>query len=136
MYRSSSCSSCSTLVGELGALAPDVLEAVGDVLEQLVDRVPLVAETGRGSSLMCLSLDRCVGHVRLLFLVQPLEQPDDDPVDDDQSTMIATIGDRSSGPSGGRMRRKSRRYGLADVVEEPLDAAASEYGSRIHDVRM
>ena len=31
------------LVGEVGALAPDVLEALGDLDEQGVDRVPLVA---------------------------------------------------------------------------------------------
>ena len=49
------------LVGEVGALAPDVLEAVGDLDEQRVDRVPLVAEKA-AAELEVADLDRCECH--------------------------------------------------------------------------
>ena len=39
-----------------------------------------------------------------------------------KSAMTATIGDRSSGPTDGRTRRKMPDVRLADVVEEPLHA--------------
>ena len=52
------------------------------------------------------------------------------------SVKIATIGERSSGPSGGRNAPEDAQVRVADVVEEPLHPSRSAYGSRIHDVRM
>ena len=43
------------LVGELAALAPDLLEAVGDVLQQLLDVVRACSRTGCGRRVTCLS---------------------------------------------------------------------------------
>ena len=51
--------------------------------------------------------------------------------------IMATIGERSSGPSGGRIRRNSRRYGSQTSYRKPRSGARqSEYGSLTHDVRM
>ena len=41
------------------------------------------------------------------------------------STIMATIGLRSSGPNGGMKRRKIDRYGLGDVAQEVQDRVAT-----------
>ena len=50
------------LVGEVGALAPDVLEARGDILEQLVGRCDAVAAEVRAGRRDVSDLDGCEGH--------------------------------------------------------------------------
>ena len=69
------------LVGEVGALAPDVLEARDDLVEQPVGRVAAVAAEQRLRRPHVSDLYRCECH-GLLPLVEVVEDPDDEPVDD------------------------------------------------------
>ena len=48
-------------VGELAALAPGRLEALGDLLDHLLDHGAVVAEQAAADAHMS-QLDRCVGH--------------------------------------------------------------------------
>ena len=53
------------------------------------------------------------------------------------STITATIGERSIGPSGGITRRKVRRYGSQTSYRDRFTRVnQGEYGSRIHGVKM
>ena len=94
-------------LAELGPLAPDVLEAVGDVLDRLLDaRAPVPEEAA--SHLQVPHFHRCQGH-----LTPPcqrtLSMSAFTSIRRMYSEKIAAIGDRSSGPSGGITRRNSRR---------------------------
>src|SRR4029077_6698419 len=51
------------LVREVGALAPDVLEARGDLLEQVVGGRGAIAAEGRTGRLQVSDLDGCECHV-------------------------------------------------------------------------
>ena len=95
------------LVGQLPALAPDLFEAVRDVLDQAV-RVRTLVTAQRASDTDVSQLNRCVTHAlssqcsrsRIAITIR--------------STAIraktATIGERSIGPiANGSMRRHSRR---------------------------
>src|SRR6266436_4396616 len=54
-----------------------------------------------------------------------------------QSTIVATHGDRSSGPIDGRMRRNRRRYGSDTSYRKRwIRFSQGEYGMRIQLVRM
>ena len=103
----------------VGPLAPDRLEALGDLLEQPVDVSAAVAEQA-SPELDVADLDWCVRHGFLLSSCS-WSSSLTTTWSSATSTMTATIGERSIGPSDGRTRRKSRRYGLADVVEEALE---------------
>ncbi len=64
------------LVGELAALAPDVLEAVGDLGQQLLDGRALVSEEAPRDTNVS-QLNGCVRHVSSL-LVELVEDVVDD----------------------------------------------------------
>ena len=92
-------------VDQVGALAPDLLEAVRDLEQQpFGGSTPVTAQRG------ALQLDMpdfdggdahypSLSRTELTILAPRM------------SVKTATIGDRSSGPNGGRKRRKTRRYG-------------------------
>src|SRR5215211_7262790 len=92
-------------VGEVGALAPDFLEAVGDLEQQPLGRTAAVAAERTALQPHMADFDRGDRHywslsrIELTILAPMI------------SAKTATIGERSSGPNGGRMRRKTRRYG-------------------------
>ena len=90
-------------VRELSSLAPDVLEAVGDVVKQPLDgATPVAPEASSYGNVT--DFHRRDSHrqwKRSRTLTTTCEAI--------QRTRIATIGERSSGPNGGRMRRKMRR---------------------------
>ena len=101
-------SSSSIALGELGALAPDRLEAVGDLVDRRSTLERAVAEEATSSSRWRTSTG-VMGIVppcsadRSMSALTSISQED--------SAITATIGERSSGPSGGMIRRKMRRYG-------------------------
>ena len=96
-------------VSEVGALAPDVLVAVCDLVQEPLDNAPAVAPEA-ASNRNVADLGRCKSHAGSPFypswprirMMRPLTI---------HSARIATIGEMSSGPSGGMNRRKMRRYG-------------------------
>ena len=119
-YRFSSPSSSSTRSAEVGPLAPDGLEALGDLLEQPVDLRRRYAEQAP-SQLDVADLDRCVRHGCLpSSAVECSEQPDDELLhadqheDADDRRQVERPERRQDAPEEPQVR-------LADVVEEPLE---------------
>ncbi len=94
-------------VGEVGALAPDGLEAVGDLGQRMLHDRALVAEEPT-LELEVADLDGGDGHRsssaynrRSMSVSRTLWMTN--------RVITATIGEMSIGPSGGRIRRKIRR---------------------------
>src|SRR4051812_18216704 len=97
------------LLRQVGALAPHVLEAVGHLRQEPVDAVPLVA--GHASPEADVSdLDWGKRHGASSQCSRP-RIACVTICSTSHSTITPIIGERSSGPSGGRIRRKIRRYG-------------------------
>src|SRR5262249_43044264 len=119
-------------VGKLGALTPDSLEAVGDLLQHLVDGGSLVPQQAAFEADVT-ELDRCIGHgvppqwrrSRMTSLTSRWIR---------YRTAIATIGETSIGPSGGSTRRNSRRYG-AQTSGRNRWSGVNQYGSRSQEAR-
>src|SRR5215210_623221 len=92
-------------VDQVGALSPDLLEAVRDLQQQpFGGGTPVTAERS-ALQLDVPDLDGRDSHYRSLSRTElTILAPR-------ISAKTPTIGDRSSGPNGGRKRRKTRRYG-------------------------
>ena len=92
---------------ELRALAPDRLEAVGDVVHHPVDGALAVSEQA-ALELDVPDLYGCEWHDDSLLLYSRRPISPTSRRWTTMSVMTATIGDRSSGPSDGSRRRKMR----------------------------
>ena len=95
------------LVREVRALAPDVLEADDDLVEQLVDGTATVAAEQCLRRLEMSDLDWSESHGLPFQCRRPSNEFATRPRMTRKRT--PTTGERSSGPNVGRIRRKSRR---------------------------
>src|SRR2546429_6730494 len=107
------------LVRQVGPLAPDVLEAGDDLVEQPIDRIAVVAADERLRRLYMSDLDWGERH-RAPLSVQAVEDVDHDREKDVQER---DADDRREvhGPERRQKAAPQPQIGIADVVQETLD---------------
>src|SRR5215203_4305424 len=118
-------------VDQVGALAPDLLEAVRNLEQQPFGVSTPVTAHRSAVQLDVPDLDGRDSHYPSLSRTElTILAPR-------MSAKTPTIGDRSSGPNGGRKRRKTRRYGSQTSYRNRwILFSVGEYGSRTQLVRM